>query len=138
MLGRLVLSTFLLTSSALAAEGWRVVDGDGLVAPWGEALRVANIDTPEVGRRCKCASECALGDRATAFTREAVRNARRVTLTPYSEPGRKFKEYGKSGPLDPFGRSLVLVSLDGADLGESLIREGLARKWDGKRRSWCQ
>jgi micrococcal nuclease len=134
----LVLLTALLARPALSAEGWRVIDGDGLVAPWGEELRVANIDTPEVGKRCKCPSECALGDRATTFTREAIRKARRVILAPYSEPGRKFKEYGQSGPLDRFRRSLVLVSLDGTDLGDRLIREGLARKWDGKRRPWCQ
>lgn len=54
-----------------------------------------------------------------------------------SEPGRRFREYGKSGPPDRFNRSLVLVSLDGRDLGELLMAAHLARPWTGKRRSWC-
>lgn len=135
---RLVLAICLLATPALSAEGWRIVDGDGLVAPWGERLRVANIDTPEVGSRCQCASECALGAKATAYTRAMLEHARVVTLTPYSEPGRKFKEWGLSGPLDYFRRSLVLVILDGdRDLGELLIAAGLARPWRGRREPWC-
>ena len=127
-----------LGTPAFAADGWRVIDGDGLVAPWGEKLRVGNIDTPEVGSRCKCKSECALGAKATAYTTKLIREARTIILTAYSEPGRKFSGHGRSGPLDPFRRSLVLVSIDGRDLGELLIAERLARPWTGKRQPWCK
>jgi hypothetical protein len=42
-----------------------------------------------------------------------------------------------------FGASLAAVFLsalvrrDGRSLGERLVAEGLARRWDGARRSWC-
>jgi endonuclease YncB( thermonuclease family) len=100
----LVLSILLFASWAQAADRWKVTDGDTLVAPWGETLRVRNIDTPEAAKKCKCRSECILGGRrATAFTREAITKAGAVTLSPYSEPGRRFKEQGKSmiGPPAP-------------------------------------
>ncbi|WP_156318214.1 hypothetical protein [Porphyrobacter sp. AAP60] len=35
------------------------------------------------------------------------------------------------------GRSLMLVTRDGASLGAVLVREGLAEQWGGVRRAWC-
>jgi len=29
------------------------------------------------------------------------------------------------------------VSAGGVDIGETLIAEGLARRWDGRRHPWC-
>ncbi len=39
---------------------------------------------------------------------------------------------------DRYGRTLATVSVDGQDVGEILIAEGLARPWTGHRQPWCR
>jgi endonuclease YncB( thermonuclease family) len=38
---------------------------------------------------------------------------------------------------DRYGRKLRVVQRDGRSIADTLIAEGLARRWDGARRSWC-
>jgi endonuclease YncB( thermonuclease family) len=38
---------------------------------------------------------------------------------------------------DQYGRKLRIIKRDGRSIGDTLIVEGLARRWDGARRSWC-
>ncbi|PAP96113.1 thermonuclease family protein [Mesorhizobium wenxiniae] len=38
---------------------------------------------------------------------------------------------------DRYGRTLATIEVDGRDVGDILIGEGLARPWTGKRRPWC-
>jgi len=38
---------------------------------------------------------------------------------------------------DVYGRLLRNVSVNGRDVGEALIADGLARAYAGGRRSWC-
>ena len=38
---------------------------------------------------------------------------------------------------DVYGRKLREVAVDGSDVGDTLISEGLARAYGGGRRSWC-
>ena len=38
---------------------------------------------------------------------------------------------------DQYGRKLRMVTRDGRSIGEVLVGEGLARRWEGSRRSWC-
>jgi micrococcal nuclease len=38
---------------------------------------------------------------------------------------------------DRYGRKLRTIERDGRSLGDVLVAEGLARPWDGARRSWC-
>ena len=38
---------------------------------------------------------------------------------------------------DIYGRKLRLIVRNGQSLGAVLVAEGLARPWDGARRSWC-
>ena len=38
---------------------------------------------------------------------------------------------------DVYGRKLREVAVDGSDVGDKLISEGLARAYGGGRRSWC-
>ena len=99
-----------------------VVDGDTF---WlrGEKIRIADIDTPEVSRP-GCPEERALGDKATLRLQKLL-NAGPFNLT---RTGRD---------RDRFGRLLRIVQRDGKSLGGQLVREGLARRWDGKRRGWC-
>ncbi len=100
-----------------------VVDGDTL---WikGVKIRVADIDTPEVSEP-KCASELALGRRATARLIELVNQA---PFEVHAWPGRD---------EDRYGRKLRVLVRDGKSLGDILVSEGLARTWVGRRQPWC-
>lgn len=115
----------LLSPSALGAEGWKAIDGDTLRSPSGVVIRIANIDAPETAGKCKCETECRRAEQATAYVRASLSHAGTVELRPYVRD------------RDRYGRTLAYVLLDGYDLGDSLIAAGLARRWDGKRRSWC-
>jgi micrococcal nuclease len=123
---RLALLLALLASPATAAEGWVAVDGDTIRTPSGLTVRVANIDAPEAPGKCKCEAECRQAEAATAYVRASLRLAGVVELRPYVRP------------VDRYGRTLAYVLVDGKDLGNEMVRKGLARKWEGRRRSWCR
>ena len=89
----------------------------------GDIIRVSDIDAPEV-RDYKCTSEAALGHRATE------------RLMSLLNAGR-FRLEASGRDRDRYGRKLRVVIRDGRSLGDTLIDEGLARSWDGARRSWC-
>jgi endonuclease YncB( thermonuclease family) len=110
----------------LCAEGRRldcVVDGDTI---WhgGVKIRLADIDTPEVFSP-QCASEAELGRRATARLLELI-NAGPFEVVAIG-----------TRDADRYGRKLRILERSGRSLGDILIAEGLARPWDGARRSWC-
>lgn len=98
-----------------------VIDGDTF-RYGGETIRVADIDTPEVHGRC--AYETRLAARATE------RMAALLGEGPFElEPADRDE--------DRYGRKLRVVTRGGQSLGEVLVAEGLARPWEGRRRSWC-
>ena len=113
----------------------RVKDGDTVEfeAKWLPAplkpvlsLRVLGVDTPEKAPRAKCASEAERGERATAFTKQAIQNARRIEIELVS--------------WDTFGgRVLGDVIIDGKHrLSQLLIDNQLARPYHGEAKtSWC-
>lgn len=105
-----------------ALQGTCVVDGDTFRLR-GEIIRIADIDTPEVVD-FKCGAEKALGDRAT------LRLAALLSAGP-------FELGGIDRDTDVYGRRLRIVLRDGRSLGEVLVAEGLARRWDGSRHAWC-
>jgi micrococcal nuclease len=111
----------ILAHSATAAEGWSAIDGDTVVYR-GERIRLQGIDAPEI-HPCRCQAECNLGYAAKGYVQKALRS-----------PVVSLERFG----LDRYGRTLGRISVAGNDLGESLVGAGLARPWDGKRRSWCQ
>ena len=100
-----------------------VVDGDTI---WlaGQKIRIADIDTPEISRP-KCREEYLRGMAATRRLIELL-NQGAFTVTA--------SEWGDE---DRFGRKLRLIVRQRASLGERLIGEGLAHRWDGRKRSWC-
>lgn len=102
-----------------------VVDGDTI---WlgGTKIRIADIDTPEVSRP-RCPREARLGALATQRM-QALLNRGAFSLRAAAD-GRD---------EDRFGRKLRVVTRDGESLGAMLVRDGLARPWGGKRRSWCE
>ena len=99
-----------------------VVDGDTFRIG-GAKVRIAGIDAPET-HDYGCPEELALGERAAARLRELL-NAGAVSLSSIDRD------------RDRYGRLLRNASVDGRDVGEALIGEGLARAYGGGRRSWC-
>jgi endonuclease YncB( thermonuclease family) len=99
-----------------------VVDGDTI---WlqGTKIRIADIDAPET-HDPRCASEKALGDRATDRLQQLL-NHGLVTIEPIDRDE------------DRYGRKLRIVSVNGTSVGETLVGEGLARWYAGGRRPWC-
>jgi endonuclease YncB( thermonuclease family) len=138
LLAMLALSPALAQKQLVSAEYdfriTRVIDGDTvafradfLPAPLKPELsiRIYGVDTPEKGHRAQCTKEKALEERASEFTRAAVKNSKiqRVKLM-------RWDKYG--------GRVLGDVILDGESLRAMLINQGLAREYYGdKKQSWC-
>lgn len=108
---------------AILLSGVRVIDGDTIDVR-GERIRIENIDTPERGDRARCAQERVLAEQASRELRSRVQRASRIELE-------------RSG-LDRYGRTLALVYLDGADVGEDLIAGGYAVRWGNGRPDWCR
>ena len=100
-----------------------VIDGD-TIRYGGIKIRLADIDAPEVFSP-KCPSEAARGHRATERLLELI-NAGPFDLV-------------RAGARDEdrYGRKLRVIERAGHSLGATLVAEGLARPWDGARRSWC-
>jgi len=113
-------AVMLFAGTAQAAR-IRAVDGDTL-ALGRERVRIVGLDTPELHGRC---------ERETVLARAAQRRmaqlvAGGVTLRPYGR--------------DRFGRLLAVVrDKRGRDVAGVMIREGLARPYDGRGRrgGWC-
>jgi len=82
--------------------------------------RINGIDTPEIRTRSKLEKE--MGFKARDFLREKIL--------------KKMVEI-HCGEFDKYGRLLVNIKLDNQDMGELLISEGLAFKYDGgARQNW--
>lgn len=108
-----------------SGAGWGdcVIDGDTIRFD-GDKIRLEDIDAPET-HSPRCREEAELGRRATLRLVELM-NEGPVELLAYG--GRD---------TDRYGRKLRTVSRDGWSLGDQLVAEGLARPWEGARRSWC-
>ena len=82
-------------------------------------------EQPITGTALARASEAALGRQAT----------QRLVQLMNDGP---FELVHRSGrDEDRYGRKLRVVERRGRSVGDTLIAEGLARRWDGARRSWC-
>ena len=99
-----------------------VVDGDTFVLD-GATVRMADIDAPEIGG-ARCEYERKLGLRAKSRLVELL-NEGPFRLQPVDRD------------VDRYGRKLRVVMRDGHSLGDDLIKEGLARKWNGGKKPWC-
>ncbi|RWK47799.1 MAG: thermonuclease family protein [Mesorhizobium sp.] len=99
-----------------------VVDGDTF---WlsGERIRIADIDTPELSPP-RCEAERLKGEAAKRRLRELL------NVGPFSHTAGWRDE-------DQHGRKLRTVTRHGRSIGDTMIEEGLARRWGGARRSWC-
>ena len=116
----MILSALALTLCAPGPRDNCVVDGDTF---WlaGEKIRIADIDTPETDQ-AKCPAERARGLQAKRRLLELL------NATPYTV---------KRTGTDRYKRTLAVVVNSRGSIGEQLVREGLARRWDGARHPWC-
>jgi micrococcal nuclease len=99
-----------------------VVDGDTFYYR-GQKIRIADIDTPET-HPPRCTEEARLGEAATRRLRELL------NAGPFSLQSVDRDE-------DSYGRKLRTVMRGGESLGGQLVRDGLARYYQGGRQPWC-
>jgi endonuclease YncB( thermonuclease family) len=116
-----------VASTAPACSVTRVVDGDtvDMTCPGTGRFRarLTGYDTPE-SFEPRCAAEAQVARAATARLRALVRAADSVDA--------------RLGGWDRYDRRLVRLSLDGRDVGATLIAEGLAVRYTGGPRiDWC-
>ena len=99
-----------------------VVDGDTI---WfeGRKIRIADINTPEISKP-GCASEERLGQKA------------KIRLQALLNQG-NFSLQSIDRDQDQYGRDLRIITRDGESLGDIMVAEGLAERWQGYRRDWC-
>jgi endonuclease YncB( thermonuclease family) len=98
-----------------------VIDGDTFDYA-GERIRIADIDTPEL--RGRCPEEGRLARAATE----------RLKVLLGAGP---FQLQRLGRDQDRYGRKLRVVVRGGRSLGDTLVAEGLARTWTGRREPWC-
>src|SRR5690625_942386 len=122
MLSHIVISVLLCTASCEAAE-IRVWDGDSIrlgTTRQSEAVRIFNIDAPEIEGRCTYEADLAL--EAKSRLAEILEGSRVEILRQ---------------DADRYGRTLAAIRVEGQDVGDILVSEGLARTWAGRREPWC-
>ena len=118
------MSTLIIVFASLLVTN--VVDGDTFDYG-GDRVRIANIDTPEISRS-QCPAEMVLGMAAKRRLESLLRRGKIDVIVGDPADGRT---------KDRYGRTLATVKVDGQDVGEILIGEGLAKRWTGKRARWC-
>jgi micrococcal nuclease len=115
----------VIATFPICGDGRRVtcvVDGDTF---WldGVKIRIADIDAPELSPP-RCEAERDRGEAARRRLQELLNTG-------------SFSLVGGVQDEDRYGRKLRLVTRDGRSIGETLVAERLARRWDGARRPWC-
>ena len=132
--GAFLLLGVLACQQSLASEAVsivKVIDGDTFdVVYKGSQERIrltalsGGVDTPETFQ-AECNNEHRVGKEATGFVRGAFAVAEEIILVTEGERG-------------GFGRLLGRIEVDGVDLGDLLIAEGLAQSWPNEGNVWCQ
>jgi endonuclease YncB( thermonuclease family) len=116
----------------------RVIDGDA-VASSGDHYRLVGFDTPEKDDLARCDSERVLAARATARLQDLIAsgNAQLTRVACACRPGTEGTRRCN------YGRLCGTLTVDGRDVGDVLISEGLAHRYvcDGgrcpRRPGWC-
>lgn len=89
------------------------------------SIRLAGVDTPELGHLAKCAEEARMAETARRYVASQINAVdRRVEIEITGS--------------DKYSRTLARVFVDGRDLSRLLIAAGLGRAYEGgKREGWC-
>ncbi len=123
-----VLVAVIATPTLACPTGVTIIDGD-TIAIDGEHVRLTGFDTPEVAH-ARCDAERELGQRATQRLEELVCRSGEASVEVVMSTRRL-------GPAtERHGRALARIVVDGLDVGEILVAEGLARR-SKPRRGWC-
>jgi endonuclease YncB( thermonuclease family) len=115
-----------------------VIDGDTISAD-GKHYRLVGIDTPEKGYLAKCAAEREKAARASSRLRQIVDggNLQLSRVSCHCEGGTEGTQACN------YGRFCGVLTSAGRDVGQMLINEGLAKRYDcssGRcphKQSWC-
>lgn len=130
------LLTIIITVACFATTIHRVVDGDTFIiknpTPPADLMqkaierhRLQGIDSPEsTPQHSKCKKEIELGLKAKQFTNDFVKNNVDVVYVG----------------LDKYGRFLIHITKGKLNLGDELVKNGLAVYYDGgtKIKDWCK
>lgn len=101
-----------------------LVDGDTLWL-FGENIRLKDFDTPEPQTQiCGGRAEIELAHKASARLLDLL-NGHQWTLERFGFDGTSSR------------RRLATIRIDGQDVGDILIAEGLARRWPDGPEFWC-
>ena len=122
MLSHIVVSILLCTASCEPAE-IRVWDGDSIrlgTTRQSEAVRIFNIDAPEIEGQCAYETDLAL---QSQIRLAELLKGQRIEILHQG--------------TDRYGRTLAAIRVEGRDVGDILVSEGLARTWAGRREPWC-
>ncbi len=101
-----------------------VVDGDTIRFN-GDKIRLVGFDTPEISDPA-CAAEATKGETAKRRLLELL-NSGEVSFSATADRDR-----------DRYGRLLRQANIDGSDVADVMISEGLAEPYEGgQKRNWC-
>ncbi len=101
----------------------KVLSADALVID-GRHVRLANATGPQLAPRARCWAEAVAAHEVRRRVVDLVTAAQDIKVAP-------------TGELDEFDRAVSNVSLDGLDLGEQLIRAGVAAPRSKEPFDWC-
>jgi hypothetical protein len=107
----------------LSTRSTCVIDGD-TIEHQGWRVRLADINTPEIGG-AQCTHELTLALKAKSRLIELMNDG------PFDVVASGVRDE------DTYGRKLRVLERDGTSLGNTLVAEGLAHRWNGYRQSWC-
>jgi endonuclease YncB( thermonuclease family) len=85
---------------------------------------LADAFTPQPIPDADCWAEALAAKQTTQWVRQLVRGARTVTVRP-------------TGKVDADKRSISYIAFDGADLGETLVTQGMAAPAAAEPFAWC-
>lgn len=134
MIKILILLLILLPAEALPYDIIKTIDGDTVLitAPFLPAplkptisLRISGVDTPEKSFRAHCLLEQKKALDATDFTTHLIKQSKEKTVI-IEKPDKYFRLLGD-------------IILDGKSLRESLLENGYAKPYYGKKKpDWCK
>ncbi|WP_329639702.1 nuclease [Phenylobacterium sp.] len=100
-----------------------VVEADALVVD-GRPVRLSNANAPQLAPQAHCWAEGLAARQVRETVQGLVAGAREVTVTP-------------TGGTDEDSRIFSRVAVNGVDLGETLMKDGLAAAPGEARFDWC-
>lgn len=109
-------------SATSGMAGFSITDGDTIHLRDGTPVRLVGFNTPEKFEP-QCSREAALGNRASARLKELVATAKSTNVTLIACSCKPGTEGTKKCN---FGRRCGRLTVDGRDVGQTLITEGLA------------